>query len=115
MSRKKDTFWPLYLVSAMYPSARISTYGFQNQTIRGHLVAGQLDLCAYGRELLDAVREMWRSSRGAAGGGRELVFVAHGTSGIVVRDLRLVLQASICILSVICLHLIDAAASPRVS
>lgn len=88
---REETYWPLDLLPDVCPGARISTFGFQTHTRRGRLVSGQLDLFARGRELLDAVDELRRSRRGVGGGGREIVFVAHSTGGIVVKEVSILL------------------------
>lgn len=80
---QKEVYWPLDLLPESCPSARIYTFGFKTiTTVDGQLVEGQLDIFSRGRELLDAVNELRRITDGA----REMVFVAHSTGGIVVKE-----------------------------
>lgn len=83
-----ETYWPLDLLPESCPSARIFTYGFETHMVQGKLSIGQLDIFARGRELLEAVDEM---RRGGCEKGREMVFVAHSTGGIVVKEVSPVL------------------------
>lgn len=81
-NRGKGTFWPLDLLPESCPSARIHTFGFETQKTQGYLSIGQLDIFARGGELLEAVGELQRGCEA----GREVVFVAHSTGGLVVKE-----------------------------
>lgn len=79
------TFWPTDLLPDLCCDARILTWGFRTRISDGHLVPGQLDVFSRGRELLSDVNDLLSSYR-EHGQNRELVFVAHSTGGIVVKE-----------------------------
>lgn len=79
---EKEVYWPLDLLPESCPNARIYTFGFKTIAAAGQLVPGQLDIFARGRQLLEAVDEIRRTN----GGKREVVFIAHSTGGIVVKE-----------------------------
>lgn len=81
---KRVVYWPLDLLPESCPSARIFTFGYRTLMTEGQLIPGQLDIFARGRELLEAVEEVTRSD--ARGVRREVVFVAHSTGGIIVKE-----------------------------
>lgn len=81
-NRGKETFWPLDLIPESISSARIHTFGFETQKTHGNLGIGQLDIFARGAELLEAVGELRRGCET----GREIVFIAHSTGGLVVKE-----------------------------
>ncbi|KAJ4420897.1 hypothetical protein N0V82_004076 [Gnomoniopsis sp. IMI 355080] len=78
-----DTYWPLELLPKSCPSARICTYGFETQKVDGKLSLGQPDIFTRGRQLLEAMRELRRGCEP----DREMVFIAHSTGGIVVKEM----------------------------
>lgn len=83
--RLKETFWPLDLLPESCPSARIHTFGFETQKSHGNLGIGQLDIFARGGELLEATGELRRGCEA----GREMVFIAHSTGGLVVKEVSI--------------------------
>ncbi|KAJ4387353.1 hypothetical protein N0V93_007944 [Gnomoniopsis smithogilvyi] len=78
----RGTYWPLDLLPESCPSARIFTYGFETHKLQNKLSIGQLDIFARARELLEAVDELRRDCKA----GREVVFLAHSTGGIIVKE-----------------------------
>lgn len=85
-NKGKGVFWPLDLLPESCPSARIHTFGFETQKNQGYLGIGQLDIFARGGELLEAVGELRRGCEA----GREIVFVAHSTGGLVVKEVSII-------------------------
>lgn len=80
-----DTYWPLDLLPESCPSARIFTYGFQTHIVEGKMLPKQPDIYTRGRELLGTIDELRRGG----GAGREMVFIAHSSGGIVVKEVRI--------------------------
>lgn len=79
------TFWPTDLLPDLCCDARILTWGFRTRISDGHLVPGQLDIFSRGRELLSDGNDLLASYR-EHGQRREVVFVAHSTGGIVIKE-----------------------------
>lgn len=81
-STEKAVYWPLDLLPDTFPDARVFTFGYETLTVEGHLVPGQMDVFERGRQLLEAMEELRR----VGGAGREVVFVAHSTGAIIVKE-----------------------------
>ncbi|KAK2596519.1 hypothetical protein N8I77_013406 [Diaporthe amygdali] len=84
--RGRGTFWPSDLLPDLCSDARVFTWGFQTRKADGQLVPGQLDIFSRGRELLSDVHDLL-ASYGEHGQRREVVFVAHSTGGIIVKEM----------------------------
>lgn len=80
------TFWPTDLLPDLCCDTRILTWGFRTRTADGMLVPGQFDIFSRGRELLNDVNDLL-ASYGEHGQSREVVFVAHSTGGIVIKEM----------------------------
>lgn len=81
------TFWPSDLLPDLCCHAGILTWGFRTRTADGMVVPGQLDIFSRGRELLSDVNDLLASHR-EHGRSREVVFVAHSTGGIIVKEVK---------------------------
>lgn len=81
------TYWPTDLLPDLCCDARILTWGFRTRTADGMLVPGQFDIFSRGRELLNDVNDLLASYK-EHGRNHELVFVAHSTGGIVVKEVH---------------------------
>lgn len=79
------TFWPTDLLPDLCCDARILTWGFRTRISDGHLVPGQFDIFSRGRDLLSDVNDLLSSYR-EHGQTREVVFVAHSTGGIIIKE-----------------------------
>lgn len=79
------TFWPSDLLPDLCCDAKILTWGFRTRTADGMLVPGQFDIFSRGRELLSDVNDLL-ASYGEHGHSRELIFVAHSTGGIIIKE-----------------------------
>lgn len=76
-------YWPLDLLPASCPDARVFTFGYETAILaQGQLAPGQLDIFMRGRELLEVLDELRRGDER----NREVVFVAHSTGAIVVKE-----------------------------
>lgn len=84
-ARDLGTFWPADLLPDLCSDARILTWGFRTRLADGMIVPGQLDIFSRGRELLNDVNDLLASYR-EHGQSREVVFVAHSTGGIVIKE-----------------------------
>lgn len=93
-----DTYWPLDLLPESCPSTRIFTYGFETRKVQESLSTAYLDLLARGKQLFQAVCELRRNGKP----GRELVFIAHSTGGIVVKEVSEIVLCSNGILLTCC-------------
>lgn len=81
------TFWPSDLLPDLCCDAGILTWGFRTRTADGMVVPGQLDIFSRGRELLSDVNDLLASHK-EHGRSREVVFVAHSTGGMIVKEVK---------------------------
>jgi hypothetical protein len=80
------TFWPTDLLPDLCCDARTLTWGFRTRISDGHLVPGQFDIFSRGRDLLNDVNDLLTSYREHGQTRREVVFIAHSTGGIIVKE-----------------------------
>jgi hypothetical protein len=82
---KIEVYWPLDLLPSSCPNARILTFGYHTLVVDKKPLRLQDDIFAHARELLHELAHD-RESRGVR--GRPILFVAHSTGGILVKEVR---------------------------
>ncbi len=81
-----DTYWPLDFLPASCPNARILTWGYHTLVTRGTPLRQQPTLLDHANDLLVTLAGV-RATQGAR--ARPVVFVAHSTGGILVKEVRI--------------------------
>lgn len=85
-SKTRAVYWPLDLLPDSFPDSRIFTFGCQTVMADQRLVIGQMDIFERGRQLLEGMEELRRVD----GLRRQIVFVAHSTGAIIVKEVSYV-------------------------
>ncbi|KAK4222399.1 hypothetical protein QBC38DRAFT_519237 [Podospora fimiseda] len=80
---KVDVYWPLDFLPASCPTARILTWGYHTLVVDKKPLRLQGDIFAHAHELLLELASM-RATLGEK--ARPVVFVAHSTGGVVVKE-----------------------------
>ena len=78
-----DVYWPLDLLPASCPNARIMTWGCHTIASGGRLPRNQNDIFAHADELLQDLTTLRDETNTI---GRSIIFVAHSVGGVIVKE-----------------------------
>lgn len=78
-----DVYWPLDLLPASCPNARIMTWGCHTIASGGRLPRNQSDVFAHADELLQDLTTLRDETNTI---GRSIIFVAHSVGGVIVKE-----------------------------
>lgn len=83
--REKDAevYWPLALLPASCPTARILVWGYHTLVVDGKPLRLQNDIFAHARDLLWELANFRDATNSTS---RPIIFIAHSTGGVVVKE-----------------------------
>lgn len=89
---RNDVFWPLDFLPQSCPNARIFTWGYHTLVVDKKPLRLQGDIFAHASEFLFELATA-RAAFGAQ--ARPLVFIAHSTGGIILKEVRISLACHV--------------------
>ncbi|KAK4235092.1 hypothetical protein C8A03DRAFT_37077 [Achaetomium macrosporum] len=78
-----EAYWPLDFLPASCPNVRIFTWGYQTLVVDKKPLGQQGDVFAHAAELLV---ELAGTRAGLGTGARPIIFIAHSTGGVLVKE-----------------------------